>query len=123
MKLYRKMEIAGDQLPVLGTGSNMLGVRPRDPAFPKKIKDVDAVNGSDPVTPGKGMSAFDSPGEIPSQVRGVMWEIDTDDLPVELLHVQRGKRSAHYQIEPAREMTLDELQRLLACTRDFWLRV
>ena len=123
MKLYRKMIEDADGLPLVGDGPNMLGVRPADPAYPKKIKDVDAVHGTDTVKPGKGMSAFGDPKEIPSPVRGVMWEIETDDLPEGLVHVQRGKRLAHYHIEPSREMTLDDLRALLAATRDLWRRV
>lgn len=122
MRLYRRMLTAVDGRPLVGDGRNMLGVRPADPAFPKKIRDVPAVLGTDLVRPGKGLSAYNSPAEIPAHVSGEMWEVETDLLPPGLSAVQRGGRTAHYQIEPAADMTLDEFQKLLAGTRDLWQR-
>lgn len=122
MKLYRKMLMAADGLPVVGSDRNMLGVRPADPAFPNKIRDVGATLPTDPVRPGKGLSVYNDPGEIPARVAGEMWEIDTDLLPPGLAHVQRGK-PAHYHIEPSYLMTLGEYQKLLADTRDLWQHV
>ena len=52
-----------------------------------------------------------------------MWSIEADELPSELACAQRGKRPAHYHIEPAHEMALKELQELLADTRGLWERV
>ena len=122
MKLYRKMTADHDGKPAVGDGRNMLGVRPADPANPKKIRDVVAAVGTDLVKPGKGMSVYNNPDEIPVHVSGVMWAIESDDLPAGLSPEQQGRRAAHHQIEPGWEMTLDEYQRLLESTRDLWER-
>jgi hypothetical protein len=123
VKLYRKMLADVDGKPLTGDDRDMLGVRPKNPAQPRQGADVKATSGAEKVYPGEGLSAFTDPGRIPPQVQGEMWVIETDDLPPELAHHQRGKKLWHYQVEPAREMTLDELQALLADTRDLWSRV
>ena len=120
MKLYRKMFAAADGRPAVGDGRNMLGVRPANPARKGQAADVKAVAGTDPVRPGEGLSAYDDPSEIPPQVAGEVWVIETDDLPAQLCPLQRGKNKRHVHIEPAVEVTLDQLQGLLASTREMW---
>lgn len=122
MKLYRKMFSDTDGKPLAGDGRNALGVRPFDPNKPKKRCDVRAVNPTDLVTPGEGLSCYDDPSEIPAVVEGEMWVIETDGLPPQLSVHQRGNDPRHYHIEPANDMPLSELQELLADTRDLWER-
>src|SRR5436309_1787805 len=50
------MKAAADGLPEVGTKFGMLGVRPKDPANPKKRFDVSAAAPTDTVSPGEGMS-------------------------------------------------------------------
>lgn len=120
MKLYRKMTPDADGLPVVGSRRNMLGVRPRNPANPGFRADVNATAETDPVGPGEGLSVYDSADAIHPHIRGVLYAIDADDLPASLMPVQRGRDAFHYQIEPARAMTLGQFQALLADTRDSW---
>ena len=119
MKLYRKMFSDTDAKPVVGDGRNALGVRP---FAPKQRYDVKAVNPTDLVKPGEGLSVYDHPGQIPVVVQGEMWVLDTDDLPKELVANQRGNNPQHFHIEPANDMQLGEFQDWLANTRDFWKR-
>lgn len=120
MKLYRKMFADTDGKPAVGDGRNMLGVRPRNPSQPRQARDVNAVVGTDNVLPGEGLSAYTDSGEIPPQVQGEMWVIETDDLPADLVVHQRGRNPRHYHIEPSREVELDAFQAMLANTRDLW---
>ena len=122
MKLYRKMFSDTEAKPVVGDGRNALGVRPFDPNKPKKPHDVKAVNPTDLVSPGTGLSAYDDSGQIPAVVQGEMWVIETDDLPQQLVVHQRGSNPRHFHIEPANGMELGEFQDLLADTRDLWER-
>ena len=123
VELYRKMEVSDDGKPAIGNEPCMLGVRLKDPTNPKRVKDVDATVGTDPVRPGKGLSVDTTAGNIPPTLAGVLWVIDTDVIPLGLDTPQRGKRVTHHQIEPAVEMTLDEYQTLLWGTRDAWQQV
>jgi hypothetical protein len=111
-----------DGKPLVGADRDMLGVRPANPAQPRQGKDVRAASGGEKVYPGEGLSAANDPGHLPPHVEGELWVIESDGLPSELACCQRGKKLWHYQIEPASEMTLDELQSLLAATRDLWQR-
>ena len=99
---------------------SMLGVRPADPAQPRQAADVSAAIGTDGVAPGEGLSVFNDPATIPFQVQGEVWVIDTQELPPELEAHQRGKKQGHYHLEPSSAVNLDELQALLAGTRDLW---
>jgi hypothetical protein len=123
VKLYRMFRLDPDGKPTVGTLFGMLGVRPRDPAKPRKRFDVPAVAGSDLVRPGGGgLSVFTDPAAILIQPADLaLCEIDTADLPGELVAVAAG--DPHYLIEPASPMTLDDYQAALAATRDFWHRV
>jgi hypothetical protein len=70
--------------------------------------------------------AADSPANLPAHMQPPraafpVWEIDSGDLVEGLIASAAGP--PHYVVEPAREMTLDELQTLLAATRGRWVRV
>ena len=122
MKLYRLMKAHADGKPLVGSGSMMLGVRPTDPAQPNKRADVPAAVGTDIVHPGDGgLSCYTDPNAITIQsTKLLLWSIETDDLPTELIPKSAG--DPHYHIEPDRDVTLDDLQELLADTRDLWQR-
>lgn len=124
MKLYRVMKVAADGKPLLGSGAMMLGVRPRDPALPNKRFDVPAVTAADTVRPGDGgLSCFSDRGAVKITVRpGAMelWSIDSAQLPPALVAVAAG--IPHYHVEPQNDVSLDELQQLLADTRDLWAK-
>jgi hypothetical protein len=125
MKLFRMMKAAADGLPEAGETFAKLGVRP---ARPGAKGDVKAANQTDLVRPGEGgMSvAADSvtnllPHMRPPKARFPIWEIDSADLGEGLIPMPAGP--PNYVIEPAREMTLDELQTLLAATGGRWVCV
>jgi hypothetical protein len=125
VKLYRMMKAAADGLPDPGEAFARLGVRPHQP--PRR-GDVRATDPADLVRPGDGgMSvAADSPNNLPARMRPPLaqypvWEIDTADLGDGLMAQPAGP--PHYHVEPAREMTLAELQALLAATRTRWVPV
>ncbi|MCE9567599.1 MAG: hypothetical protein K8U57_36830 [Planctomycetes bacterium] len=122
MKLYRLMKADADGKPLVGDGSMMLGVRPTDPTQPKKRADVPAVIGTDVVHPGGGgLSCYTDPSAIKIQSdKLILWSIDTDELPSEFTEKPAGV--PHYHIEPSRDITLDDLQELVADTRDLWQR-
>ena len=122
MKLYRMMKEDHGK-PLAGDGSMMLGVRPTDPALPHKRADVPAaVAGTDVVRPGDGgLSCFSDPAAIKIQSAKLkLWSIEEDDLPAGLNARVAG--DPHYHIEPNRDMTLDDLQRLLEDTQHLWVR-
>jgi hypothetical protein len=119
------MKEADDGLPEVGDRFGMLGVRPTRSG---RRGDVPASVPSDLVRPGGGgLSVFEGPPtNLPPQMRPPiaqhpLWEIDDADLPTGLLAQDAGR--PHYHIEPAAEMRLDIYQRLLAATRDRWIRV
>jgi len=125
VKLYRMMKTATDGLPEVGDTFAKLGVRP---TIVGRGGDVRATNPSDLVRPGEGgMSvAAASPDTLPGLMRPSarkhpVWEIDASDLGEGLIASAAGP--PHYHVEPDREMTLDELQTLLAATRTRWVRV
>lgn len=123
MKLFRLMKVADDGKPLVGDGSMMLGVRPTDPNQPNKRADVLAVAGADVVKPGDGgLSCYSDTEAIKIQPRKCgLWSIEISDLPTDLLPQPAGP--PHYHIEANRNLTLDQLQQLLADTRDLWQRV
>lgn len=118
------MKIAADGKPLIGSGAMMLGVRPTDHAQPNKRFDVPAVTGTDPIRPGDGgLSCYSDRAAIRIAVRpGAMelWSIDAAQLPPVLAAVAAG--DPHYHVEPRRDVTPDELQQLLADTRDLWAK-
>ncbi len=120
MKLFRLMKVDGDGKPLVGTASMRLGVRPTDPANPKKRADVAAVITTDPVLPhGGGLSCYTDPDEIRIKFNELsLWSIDTAELQVTL--ISRADNDSHYLIEPGWEMSLGEFQCELAKTRDLW---
>jgi hypothetical protein len=120
--LYRLMKMAPDGRPLVGNGSMMLGVRPRDPAQPIKRYDVPAVVGTDIVRPGDGgLSCYNDPDAITIRSGKLeLWSIEVRLLPAELAAQPAGE--PHFHIEPRRAVTLDELQQLLAAARELWER-
>jgi hypothetical protein len=120
VKLYRMFRLDADNKPLVGTQFGMLGVRPRDPANPRRKFDVKASTGSDTVQPHTGgLSVFTDPTAIHLQSADmVLCELESDDLPAELSDVAAGE--PHHHIEPSKEMTLDQFQALLESTRDDW---
>ena len=122
MKLYRVMKSDVDGKPLVGDASMMLGLRPTDPNQLHKRSDVPAIIGTDLVLPGDGgLSCFSDPRAIAIQSKKLLlWSIESDDFPAALIEIPAGK--PHYLIEPSRGMRLDELQLLLAGTRDLWQR-
>jgi hypothetical protein len=119
------MKAARDGLPEVGDTFAKLGVRP---TIVGRQGDVSATNPSDLVRPGEGGMAVaaDSPSNLPKHKRSPaakhpVWEIDSRDLGQGLVAAPAGP--PHYQIEPDREMTLDELQGFLAATRNRWVRI
>ena len=121
-KLYRLMKTDTDGKPLVGSGSMMLGVRPTDPALPQNTFDVPAVVGTDVVHPGEGgLSCYTEASAIKLRSKKLsLWSIDVADLPQELIPKPAG--DPHHHIEPNLDVTLDELQQLLAETRDLWER-
>ena len=123
MKLYRVMKVDVDGKPLVGSGSMMLGLRPTDPSQPHKHFDVLAISGRDVVRPGEGgLSCYEDPAAITIQLNKklILWSIETEDLPMDLC--EKPACLPHYRVEPNRELKLNELQDLLANTRDLWVR-
>jgi hypothetical protein len=117
------MKVGADGLPLVGTRRNMLGVRPTDPnnKDPKRRFDVAATNDADIVSPGKGLStSLDPQNQTPGRGEA-LFEIETDELPVEL--APNPDHPPHCLIQPSTAMTLGEYQRALQGTRDLWNQV
>lgn len=109
-----------DGKPLVGVEFGMLGVRPKDPANPRRKFDVKVSAGSDTIQPHEGgLSVFTDPNAIRLQSAGmVLCELESGDLPAELSDVVAGE--PHHHIEPSKPMTLDQFQALLENTRDDW---
>lgn len=109
-----------DGKPRVGTSGSMLGVRPTDPnnMNPVAVFDVDAVNDSDLVQPGNGLSTSPDPNARQPRRNQAVFEIETDDLGPDLK--PNHDKPNHCLLEPARPMTLGEYQQALAATRDLW---
>lgn len=123
MKLYRVMKVAADGRPVIGTRGSTLGVRPTDPANtnPSAVFDVAAVNDTDLVHPGEGLSTSPDPNSRQPRRGQAVFEIETDDLGPNL--APHHDKPGHCLLEPSRAMTLAQYQQALADTRDLWQRV
>ncbi|MBY0514090.1 MAG: hypothetical protein K2P78_09295 [Gemmataceae bacterium] len=81
MKLYRLMKVSPDGLPQVGEKFGMLGVRPRDPANPKKRFDVPAAAPTDLVQPGDGLSVNADPTVLrPPAPEFVLWSINDAEI-------------------------------------------
>jgi len=121
--LFRVLKVGADGKPVVGTRRNMLGVRPTDPnnTDPKRLFDVNAVNDTDTVAPGRGLSTSIIPTPQRVQPGEALFVVETTDLPAEL--GSNPDRPPHCLLEPTRPLTLAEYQQVLASTRDLWQRV
>jgi hypothetical protein len=116
------MKAAADGLPEVGIRFGMLGVCPKDPTNPRKRFDVSATAPTDRVKPGDGMSVNTDRTKLkPPDDEFLLWEIDDSVLGSGLAVFEAGP--PHYHVGPAREMTLAELQKLVADTRGNWKRV
>ena len=123
MKLYRVMKVdPADGKPLVGTRGGMLGVRPTDPTAtnPSTVADVTAVNDTDVVQLGRGLSTSPDPNFRVPRRGEAMFVIETDDLGPEVKSHQ--DHPGHVTIGPASETTLGDYQRALAGTRDSWKR-
>lgn len=123
MKVYRVMKVDADGKPLVGTRGSMLGVRPTDPSTtnPRPVFDVTAVNDTDLVQPGEGLSTSPDPNSRRPRRGEAVFEIETDDLGPELS--SHEDHPGHVLLEPAKAMSLGEYQQALADTRDLWRRV
>ena len=123
MKLYRVMKVAPDGKPLVGKRRNMLGVRPTDPANtdPSRRFDVAAVNDTDLVHPGKGLSTSPDPDSLRVSRGEAVFEIETDELAPDL--APNPDHPGHVLLEPSRSMPLSDFQQALVDTRDLWQRL
>jgi hypothetical protein len=123
VKLYRVMKVDADGKPRVGTKSYMLGVRPTDPnnTDHRRRFDVKAVNPTDLVAAGEGLSASLDPTALQVRSGEAMFEIDLADLGPALR--ENPDRPPHCLVEPAASMTLQDFQQALEDTRDSWTRV
>jgi hypothetical protein len=116
------MKVDADGKPLVGTRRNMLGVRPADPTSATKRKpDVAAVNDTDLVSPGEGLSTSSTPATFRVDRGEAIFEIETADVGPEL--VENPDNPPHTLLQPAAAMPLGEFQQTLADTRDLWKRV
>jgi len=120
VKLYRTMKIAPDGKPLVGKKRNMLGVRPTDPTNrnAKAVFDVPAINDTDAVSPGKGLSTSLDPAILRVDPGEAIFVIDTADIDPELK--PNPDNPPHCLLQPATTITLGELQHALEDTRDLW---
>jgi hypothetical protein len=123
VKLYRAMKVDTDGKPLVGTRGSMLGVRPTDPTNtnPTAVFDVDAVNGTDLVRPGEGLSTSPDPKARKPRRSEAVFEIETDDLGPDLTPKHDGPN--HCLLQPSTPLSLSDYQQALANTRDLWKRV
>jgi hypothetical protein len=124
VKVYRVMKVdPADGKPIVGTRGGMLGVRPTDPAStnPTSVFDVTAVNDTDNVQPGEGLSTSLDPNFRKPRRGEALFAIETDELDEDLKGIQDSAN--HVTIEPASPMQLGDYQRALEATRDQWEQV
>nr|WP_171470322.1 hypothetical protein [Frigoriglobus tundricola] len=117
------MKVAADGKPQVGTSGSMLGVRPTDPnnLNPNAVADVAAVDDTDLVKPGEGLSTSPNPHSRQPRRNQAVFEIETDDLDPVLK--PNPDKPDHCLLEPSQPMSLEEYQRALADTRDLWQQV
>lgn len=134
LRIMAAVDTAAGERPRTGDGPCLLGVRPRNPRKPKLRFDVSAALSDDPVDPAEqqGLSCSAAAAAVvvgaffrPLKPDERVWEIDTADLPDGLLAVHRPVPGDddHWQIEPARVMSLREFQDKLFGTQDRWRAV
>lgn len=129
MKLYRAMTTASLGLPQVGRSARSLGIRtPKETINP----DVTAVAPDEIIQPDTGgmsvtpndpadLPPFRKPPALGGTGKDPVWEIDTADLGSDLKFRQDSAK--HGLIEPAREMTLTELEQAIETTRSKWVRI
>ena len=124
MKLYRVMKLDTDGKPLVGTKGYVLGVRPTDPnnTDPRRRFDTAAVNPTDIVYPGEGLSTSLDPSILKVRSGEGLFELDTADLAGTGLR-EHQDHPPHCLIEPAVSVPLAAFQLSLAGTRDLWRRV
>lgn len=115
------MKAAADGLPEVGPSARTLGVRPGvdiAPTAPGGI--VGPGDGGMSVAPDDplGLARPRRPPAFGGTGKDPVWYIDVDDLGPGL--TVRPDSPTHALVEPDRPMTADDLQALLAATRDRW---
>jgi hypothetical protein len=117
------MKVDADGKPMIGTRGSMLGVRPTDPTNmnPGAVFDVDAMNDTDLVYPGQGLSTSPDPKSRKPRRHEAVFEIETDDLGPDL--EPNSDRPGHCLLQPTQPITLGQYQQALANTRDLRKRV
>jgi hypothetical protein len=117
MRLYRSMKTAADGLPAVGPSARTLGIRP---GVDCPAADTRPGDGGMSVAPDDPMNLarIRRPGVFGGTGSDPVWYIESDDLGPDL--IVRQDSPTHSLIEPAREVTASELQRLIAATRGRW---
>lgn len=117
------MRVAEDGLPRTGESARTLGVRPGGATGDVPIGPGGAVQ---PATGGMSVSpsppenlpAIRRPPEFGGTGKDPLFELETDDLPEELVYRPDPARpEAHGFVEPSRAMTFDKYQRAVHATR------
>lgn len=122
-RLYRSMKEGPGGKPEVGRSARTLGIRPGIDILVEA--DGTVVGGSG------GMSvAPESPANLPSHRRppehggtgdDPVWEIGTAELGEDLAYREDPLQpGVHGFVEPRRRMSLEEIERALAATREAW---
>jgi hypothetical protein len=132
VKVLRGMRPADDGSPRLGPTPKTLGARPAGPDG----EDGDIPVGEDgmvrPGTGGMSVSPYPPSNIVPfrrppehggTAKKFRLYEIETDELPEELVARDDPHREGHVFIEPAREMSFEDYQSALESTEDLWKAV
>lgn len=107
---------------MIGPTARTLGVRPGDD-IPVVAGKVRSGTGGMSVAPDTPMHLPDHrrPPHLGGSGKDPIWEISVDSLGPDL--VFRQDKLNHGMVEPAREMTIDELQWALAALAPRWVRI
>lgn len=119
MIVWRVMAQMDEGGPKVGTGMTALGVRVRD-LHPRISGLVDPQEGGVSVSPEGEEHLPETARTVLDNGKGIVFVLDTDDLPYQLDYRPDPGNTSHGFIEPASPMKYEIYQRAVQETSDLW---
>lgn len=117
--MWRVMKPTDEEQPTQGTSMTSLGVRARD-LHPRLDGTVDPLEGGVSVSPEGEDHLPRSARTVLAKERGVVFELETHELPDILAYREDPNNKSHGFIEPAHPMKFEAYQRAVHETSALW---
>ena len=123
MRVLRAMKAEDDDLPKVGVSARTLGARPNIdiPLDEDGLVEPEMEGMSVSPPPLENLPYYRRPREFGGEGRDPLWELETDELPAELVYrPDPDDPDRHGFIEPRWWMSFEEYQRAIHSTRGLW---